>query len=420
MRQVVHWFTNSIKAFAPGLAIVLGVSAHAQIVVEGVSNRADYWVPVTFRVISETGYTYYSRLDGQGIDEDQWVTVERPMFHQIDVTRTNDASGAAQTNQIRFAILDPLRGESERGLYPWTTWPPVDSSSNECAGSRLRIVTPSNFPAGFNIPVVAITENSTGLWKRINGRVKFAGLTNVVHVKRGAGHAFLEARQTGAVISCGASLKPLATNKTIRVDAATSWTQVAGDITNDTTWSRDSRVHVATNISVAEGTTLTVDRGTVVWVDPRMNIAVFGTIMVRGTVDEPVVFTPASRSQPWGGLEFRGTATVSVIEGELSYRRQLGGQRRRRVQSDRRDRQLHDCDQHGHDRRGPVCQHEHDRPQQHHPVQLRRGELVQLHDRGGFVFLLLHDARSVRRRQHHERSAIRVGRLAPDLEFAVH
>jgi hypothetical protein len=297
-------------------AVVSG--AQAQIVVEGVADTNDYYGTVTFRVLSEAGYTYNSMLDGQHINEDKWIPVSRPMYHQIDVTRTNDVGGGTtETSRVRFAILDADRKDAERGLWPWVPWPPIDSSSNECLSASLLIVAPSNYPPNLDIPVVAVLPGTSGLWKRVNGTVTLSGFTNSIHVKRGVGHTFLAGQQTGTVLSVNAAMKSISTNKVIAIDNSNVWTNVSADITTNTTWGKNSRIHIANSITVVAGARLTIMTGTVVRLEQGADMNIDGRLVVNGSTKEPVVFTPNSAAQPWGGINLWMSTSIAVINGAI-------------------------------------------------------------------------------------------------------
>ena len=305
--------------FAVTTTMVLSASVvQAQITVEGISDQAETSSEVVFRVLSEPGYTYTSTLDEYPIDEDQWITVEIEGYHQVDVTRTNNVGGGPiETERVRFAINSD-RGNSEWGLWPWTPFPPIDSSSNETQSASLQVIVPSAFPPMMEIPIVTLMENNDGLWKRLNGTVAVSGFPgDGVTVKRGVGHEFLPGQETGTVINAQAVLKTASTNFTIEIDDSNLWTAVSGSITQNTSWTENSRIHVESGLLIDSGVELTVEKGTVVMVNPDIEIEIQGTLNVQGTRRDPVVFTPASRSAPWGGLILDGSASRMLANGAI-------------------------------------------------------------------------------------------------------
>ncbi len=71
---------------------------------------------------------------------------------------------------------------------------------------------------------------------------------------------------------------------------------------------------------IAAGATLTIGSGSVIVVDPGVEIAVEGRLVVNGTVERPVVFTCRDRKIPWGGFVFekstsRGEFTGTILTG---------------------------------------------------------------------------------------------------------
>lgn len=282
-------------AQAPAAITILG----------GVRDKTDYATNVSFRVVGEAGWTYTTQLDDQRVAEDTWIPVTVGGYHQVLVTRTNTADQAqVETNALlRFNITDPVRGSPDWGLYPWVPLPPVDSSSNECRSARLLIVAPSNYPAALPLPLVALAEGPDGLWKRLNGLVAFSGQpATSIWLKRGVGYTFLPPQPSGAAIVTTATLRGLATQLSIRVAATTVWSTVSGTLAATTNWPAGARIHVAGNVVVPAGVTLTVEAGAVVRLAAGVAFTNSGAVAINGAPGAPVVFTPADPAQPWGGF----------------------------------------------------------------------------------------------------------------------
>lgn len=95
---------------------------------------------------------------------------------------------------------------------------------------------------------------------------------------------------------------------------------VSGDITEDTTWTKDKTWKLDGNVWVNPGVTLTIEPGTFVQgltstTNPAVLIVTRGAkLMAEGTPEEPIVFTsaeePGFRSPgDWGGVILLGAAT---------------------------------------------------------------------------------------------------------------
>ncbi len=93
----------------------------------------------------------------------------------------------------------------------------------------------------------------------------------------------------------------------------------AGDITTDTTWTKNT-VYTLKGYVFVVGSTLTIEPGTVIKGDAgsALTITSTGRIVAAGTAAEPIVFT-SSNSMPmsgdWGGLVMLGQAPINVTGG---------------------------------------------------------------------------------------------------------
>lgn len=291
--------------------------AQAQITVQGVSDRGNYRDTASFRVVTNAGFTYAATLNGVPVPAGVTNTVGVMDYYDLAVYRSDNVS----TN-VRFIVESSRRlkpGDStspELGLLEWIPLPPIPSTAAEMAGASLRVMTPQDYPAGLEIPVVARVEDDAGRARRVNGWVNAAGFEgSAFRILRGVGHGFLPPASPG-MISYDAQLQSLATNKQINIEAATTWTTVSGTLGN-TTWLVNSRIHVTANLTIPAGTTLTIEAGTVVRVNPGVNITNSGSTIINGTTTQPVVFTATNRVAPeqragaWGGWIMRGGELIA-------------------------------------------------------------------------------------------------------------
>src|SRR5688572_12065212 len=247
-------------AFSLGVLWLLAFPAAAQITVNGVDDRGSYSETVTFTVVEQAGFTDAAFLNTNGIPTGVPVTVNRPDFYELSVFRTNDTSGAITSLYVKFLVIASERAGTEWGLPRQFAWPMITSSSNEFAGARLRLLAPSRFPPGYEIPVVAWVEDEGGHAKRANGFVAAAGHPSI-QVRRGVGSGFLTATNFPGDLNCSPAIQGVVTNKTIRLENST-WTQIAGTLSGDVSWPANSRILVTTNITVNAGATLTIGAGT--------------------------------------------------------------------------------------------------------------------------------------------------------------
>jgi len=291
------------------LAGILSVSG--QITVNGVADRGNYSETVTFTVVTEAGFSYAAFLNTNSIPTGVPVTVNRPDFYELRVFRTNDTGGALSSLYLKFLVIASERSGTEWGLPRQFAWPVITSSSNEIVGGRLRLLAPSRFPAGYEIPVVAWVEDEDGHAIRANGLVAAAGHASI-QVRRGVGSGFLAATNAAGTLEYAPAIQGLGTNKTITVEPVAGWMPVSGMLSGNVSWPDNSRILITTNITVDAGATLTIGAGTIVRLNSRCDITNNGAVVINGTRADPVVFMPNNRAQPWGGFIMRnGTASVT-------------------------------------------------------------------------------------------------------------
>jgi len=288
-----------------------GEWAGAQITVEGLADRQVYVDRVSFRVPAEPGFEYACRLDGTDVPASDWIEVNQPDYHELRVIRTEPPANVVTSGLVRFIVRSSERGDSEWGLPPWTPYPVINSSSNELASAHLRLITPQDYPLGLEIPVVAWIENDQGRAVRANGLLS-APHHPSIQLRRGVGAGFLAATNSAGLLRYAAQLAGLNINKTINLENETTWTTVAGILSDSTDWPANSRIAVTGNVTIPAGSTLTIGAGTVVRLNAGVDLTINGRLIINGTTDRPVVFTPVARTQPWGG--FFLTADTAQLE----------------------------------------------------------------------------------------------------------
>ncbi len=296
------------------VAFVVHVSAQS-IVIDGVADRTTYTDTATFRVQTNTGFSYAVTLNGLAMPAGVSNRVTRMDYYDLAITRTDTGTLAVSNALVRFIILSSQRGSPELGLLQWVPLPPIPSTAPEMAGAHLDLVTPQDYPAGLDIPVIARVEDGTGNARRVNGWVSAPGYeASAFRILRGGGFGLLPPAVAGTNVSFNGALQSLAASKQINIESNTTWTTVSG-VLGTTTWATNSRIHVTGHLTIPAGVTLTIEAGTVVRLNPGVNITNTGRTLIHGTVTQPVVFTPTNRVAPeqrtfaWGGWFMRGSAS---------------------------------------------------------------------------------------------------------------
>jgi len=305
--------------------LALAGSAAGQISIEGVADKQVYGDSVSLRVNSEPGFDYTVELNGVSVATDLWVEVNEPEYYELSAYRRNQSSGEEENELVQFIVRATARGNSEWGLPPWTPYPTIDSAAPEFAGATLEIITPAEYPMGLEIPVIARVEDGSGKRLGVNGLVNAAGFEdNPLQLLRGVGSVFLPAATESSEVSYDAEIQSLQSPRQISIEAATTWQTISEDITTSTDWPENARIHISgvtdDLLTIASGATLTVGAGSIILIDPDIEIAVVGEIVVNGTSQRPVVFTPQDRNVQWGGFLFessssQGRLTNAILTG---------------------------------------------------------------------------------------------------------
>jgi hypothetical protein len=312
------------------LSLSLAFNAQAQLI-SGVTDRTSYTDVATFNVPTNTGFTYEVTLNGAPVPAGVSQSVRRMDYYDLVAKRTQLSDGSVVSQLIRFIVLSSNRGSPERGLVAWTPYPPIASGSGEFAGARLHVVAPESYPSGLYIPVVAWVDNEGGSQgpgngRRVNGNVLMTDQqgvnSGVLPLVRGVGHVLLPPGN-GNAISYIASVGGLTTNKVVGVDNITTWSNVTGTLPAGTVWPANSRIRVTGHITILAGDTLTIEAGTIVQLNPGVNITNTGRTVINGTTAQPVVFTPTVKVAPeqhtgaWGGFLLRGATAQLIANGAI-------------------------------------------------------------------------------------------------------
>ncbi|MFB0553494.1 MAG: right-handed parallel beta-helix repeat-containing protein, partial [Phycisphaerae bacterium] len=173
--------------------------------------------------------------------------------------------------------------------------------------------------------VVARVEDDLGNRLGINSVISAIGFQDhPLQLLRGVGSVFLPAATEPDIISYVAEIQSLQTLKQITIEAFTTWQTVSEDITTSTDWGENARIHISSFsgdlLTIVSSATLTIGAGSVIIINPNIEIAVQGNVVVNGTMERPVVFTAQNRGVPWGGLLFESNLSRGELTGAIFTR----------------------------------------------------------------------------------------------------
>ena len=314
---------------------VLTIGLRAQtLTIQGVSDRANYRDSAAFRVVTNAGFTYEVTLNGVPVPAGVTNRVLIMDYYDLAVRRTQISDSSVTNVLVRFIVESSRRlkaGDStspEFGLLEWIPLKPIPSTTAEIIGlgGRLHLMMPSQFPANLEIPVTVRMEDHLGAQtRRVNGWVTNNGVVAPpFRLLRGVGHGFLPAQLPGSFQYTAWLQSAIPSNRTVTVEATTTWTPVSGVLGATTTWPADSRILVTSNLTIPAGGSLDIGPGTVVLLNPGVNITNSGRTVIDGTIHQPVVFTATNRVAPeqragaWGGWIMRGgelIANATIMTG---------------------------------------------------------------------------------------------------------
>ncbi|HLU46486.1 MAG TPA: hypothetical protein VK116_00330 [Planctomycetota bacterium] len=299
-------------------------TARAQIVIEGVEDEEVYGDSVTFEIVPEAGFEYEARLDGEPVPVGEAVLVDDVDYHELFVSRAPLAGGTAEEITIRFIVRARERGNSEWGLPPWVPYAPVPSATSEYAGATILALVPSTWIAGRDLPFGVRVVDPTGRRVGVNGRLelRIAGTSDVLgstHLLRGVASGFVPAPASPGEITVELRAGPLVATTTVTLEEAPTFTELGGTL-GTLELPAGSRVRFTSDATVGAGATLTIGAGSIVLLDPGVEVDVDGSIAFEGTREAPISVLPWDPERPWGGFRLgiaaaRFDATFALFSG---------------------------------------------------------------------------------------------------------
>lgn len=201
-------------------------------------------------------------------------------------------SGSERPGVIRLVVLDPERGQTEWGLPPWT---PAGVEIENLGDQEVRLIFPASIPAGFSYPLVVIIGGE--LTKSLLSVNADLGDQSFL-IKRGVGSAWVPSGENSpATLDIDYRSFPLETEILEGPPLL-----LGGTLNENTVIPSGSYVSISEDLSIPTGTSLTIEAGVFVAVDPEVNIYNDGSLLINGTAEAPVTVTCSDEKAFWGGV----------------------------------------------------------------------------------------------------------------------
>lgn len=236
-----------------------------------------------------------------GISDTASFLWQNPGTRVIRVTASNAVGALSDTHAIK--ILGPMSGVVIDG--PTVGVPGVDQTFSAQAS-----------------PITA-TWPVTFVWQ-VSGNPSLGGSTSLITTTDGLNDAVtFNWDDIGTQTITLTAVNAVSTVQGVYEVEIANPTRVDGSISSNTTWRTSNSPYLVTeNIMVFEGATLTIEPGVTIWFEDTFGLQVMGTLVARGTSDQPIVFSSPKGQKDkndWWGIAFKDTATDAAFDAEGSY-----------------------------------------------------------------------------------------------------
>ena len=236
------------------------------------------------------------------------LDLSSPGYYHLEIYYGNSHDPSRKI--IRLVVIDPIRGEAEWGLPPWT---PRGVELQTLGTETVRLIHPGIVPGGQAYPVIVLVDGQ--LTHSLKNLTALAG-TSTFLVKRGVGSAWLvEGDPSNQSLQMD--------HKSLSVSVSVFDTPariLGGTLESDTQIEPDSYISIREDLYIPKGITLQIDSGAFVAIDPAVNIYNEGLVSIKGSASKPVVLTCSDEESYWGGFLSRDPGNSIVASHAILAR----------------------------------------------------------------------------------------------------
>ena len=245
-------------------------------------------------------FTSWIQVNQTVYNSPEMINIDGAGYYRIEIFTKN--SSADVPDVIRMVILDPERGEPEWGLPPWT---PEEVETEVIGVQEIEMIYPRNIPEGYSFPLVLIADGPlTHSTVNLEGSVGSSSFL----IKRGVGSIWIPAGNQAAD-------QLVIDHRTFPIQTGTLEgppMDLSGVLPSDMYIPPGSYVNISGDLTIPQGTNLTIDEGSFISIDPAVNIYNEGTLMFKGSEDSPLTVSCSNPEAYWGGVI--GTGAGNSVE----------------------------------------------------------------------------------------------------------
>lgn len=221
-------------------------------------------------------------------------------YYRIEIFAKNNSNN--KPDAIRIVILDPVRGQTEWGLPPWT---PKGVDIETIGSQQIQTIFPRNIPQGVSFPLIVVVESQ--LTHSIDNLKGSIGLNSFL-IKRGTGSIWVPSgEQSPDHLEIDHRTFPIQTG--VFTEAPLS---ISGVLEDNILIPSESYVIIPSDLTISPGISLTIEEGAFISIDPAVNIINEGSLLIKGSDNNPVTFTCSDNEAYWGGVI--GTGSGNRVE----------------------------------------------------------------------------------------------------------